>query len=277
MKKSIIVIAILGILALVASACAPSTAPTVSPAQSNFRFLVSDQPNDIGDFAHLTVTISSIGVQTASDNSSWLQFSPDIRTVDLTALQGKNAQEIWSANVTPGQYNKVFIYVSNVEGILASPSANGTANVKLPSGKLQISTPFTVSDNTTTSFVFDVTVIKAGNSGKYILKPQIADSGAGKEVIEVKPEQKQEQEREQQRSRLQLHLQGASQPGAAAVLVVLSQGKPVQGAAVTVNGQASGTTDTSGKINITIPANATEAKIVATLGQNSGELDLEFE
>ncbi len=279
MKKSVIVIAILGILALVASACAPGVplptpAPTVSPAQANFRFLISDQPNDIGDFAHLNVTISSIGVQTASDNSSWLQFSPDIGTVDLTTLQGKNAQEIWSANVTPGQYNKVFIYVSEVEGILASPSANGTANVKLPSGKLQISTPFTVSDNTTTSFVFDVTVIKAGNSGKYILKPQIADSGAGKEVIEVKPEQK--QEREQQRSRLQLHLQGASQPGATAVLVVLSQGKPVQGATVTVNGQANGTTDAAGKINITIPANATEAKIVAILGQNSGELDLDF-
>jgi hypothetical protein len=287
--RFLIVIAILGILATAASACTitaistasgqspvPGQTSPVFPAQANFRFLVSDQPNDIGNFAHLNVTISSIGVQLASDNSSWLQFSPDIGMVDLTTLQGKNAQEIWSGNITPGQYNKVFIYVGNVEGILASGTANGTANVKLPSGKLQISTPFTVSGNNTTSLVFDITVIKAGNSGKYILEPQIAQSGTGKEVTEVKPAQNQEQERQQQRNRLQLHLQGASQPGAAAVLVIMSQGKPVQGATVTVNGQTSGTTDASGKITITIPAGAVEVKIIATLGQNSGELDLEF-
>jgi len=273
--KFLVLLAILAVLALVASACATGV-PAVSPSQANFRFLVSDQPNDIGDFAHLNVTISSIGIQLASDNSTWLQVSPYIGTIDLTTLQGKNTEEIWSGNVTLGQYDKVFIYVSDVEGILAVGGANGTANVKLPSGKLQISTPFTISENTTTTLVFDITVIKAGNSGKYVLKPQIAESGAGKEVSEVKPTKKQEQEREQQRSRLQLHLQGESQPGTV-VLVVKSQGKPVQGAAVTVNGQASGTTDAAGKITISIPTNVTEVKIVATLGQNSGELDLKCE
>ena len=50
--------------------------------------------------------------------------------------------EIWSGNITPGQYDKVFIDVSNVEGTLAQGVGNGTANVKLPSGKIQISTPF---------------------------------------------------------------------------------------------------------------------------------------
>ncbi len=271
--KFLVLTAIIGILVLVTSACAKAP---IAPAQTtNFRLLVSDQPNDIGDFAHLNVTISSIGVQQASDNSSWFQFTPDITTVDLTTLHGKNAQEIWSGNITEGEYNKVFIYVNNVEGVLNGQSANGTANVKLPSGKLQISTPFIVSTDNTTSLVFDITVIKTGN-GMYILKPHIAESGAGKQVTEVQPPQNQRQEREQQRSRLQLHLQGASQPGTAAVLVVMSQGKPIQGATVTVNGQDSGTTNASGKVTITIPTNAVEVKIVATLGQKSGELDLGF-
>jgi hypothetical protein len=188
--RFLVAAAILGILAVVVSACA--SGPTVSPAQANFRLLVSDQPNVIGDFAHLNVTISSIGVQLAGDNSNWLEFSPNIGTIDLTTLQGKNAEEIWSGNITPGQYDKVFIYVSNVEGILAAGTGNGTANVKLPSGKLQISTPFTVSGNGTTSLVFDITVIKAGDSGQYILKPQVATSGVSQGFTEVKPTQNQE-------------------------------------------------------------------------------------
>jgi hypothetical protein len=271
--RFLVVATVLGILAIVVSACA--SGPTVSATQANFRLLVSDQPNDIGDFAHLNVTISSIGVQLAGDNSTWLQFAPSIGTVDLTTLQGKNAAEIWSGNITPGQYNKVFIYVTNVEGILAA--GNASTNVKLPSGKLQISTPFTVSGNGTTSLVFDITVIKAGNSSKYILKPQIASSGASEAFTEVKPTQAQEQEREQALNKLHLSLHGASQPGAAEVLTVMLQGKPVAGASVTVNGQVIGTTDAAGKINIIIPVNATEVKIVATSGQNSGELDLEIE
>ena len=181
--RFIVVVAILGILALVVSACGSS------PTQANLRLMVSDQPNVIGDFAYLNVTISSIGVHRVGDNSTWIQFSPNIGTVDLTKLQGNNATEIWSGNITAGQYDKVFIYVSNVEGNLTASAGNGTVNVKLPSGKLQISKPFTISGNGTTSFVFDITVIKAGESGQYILEPQIANSGANEPFTEVKPTQ----------------------------------------------------------------------------------------
>ncbi len=47
----------------------------------------------------------------------------------------------------------------------------------------------------TTSFVYDVTVVKAGQSGQYILKPQIAESGADQEFEEVKAEGKEEKVR----------------------------------------------------------------------------------
>jgi len=169
-------------MAVLACASGPSTA-------SNFRLLISDQPNVIGDFEHLNCTISSIGVHPVGDNSTWLQFSPNVGTVDLTTLEGNNATEIWSGNITPGQYDKVFIYISNVEGTLAAGVGNGTANVKLPSNKLQISKPFTVSANGTTSFVFDIAVIKAGDSGQYILEPQIASSGVNQGFTKVKPTQ----------------------------------------------------------------------------------------
>jgi hypothetical protein len=179
--RFLVMAAVLGILALVVSACGGST-----PTQANLRLLVSDQPNVITDFAHLYVTISSVGVLQAGNNSTWQQFTPSITTVDLTTLQGKNAEEVWSGNVTPGQYDKVFVFISNVEGNLTASAGGGTANVKLPSDKLQISKPFTVSGNGTTSFVFDITVIKAGNSSQYILEPQIASSGADQAFTKVK-------------------------------------------------------------------------------------------
>ena len=61
------------------------------------------------------------------------------------------------------------------------------ATVKLPSDKLQISKPFTVAVDGSVSFVFDITIIKTGQSGQYILKPQIGESGAGQHFNDVTP------------------------------------------------------------------------------------------
>jgi thioredoxin reductase len=41
--------------------------------------------------------------------------------------------------------------------------------------------PFEVTTDTVTSFTFDITVVATGNNGKYILKPQIGESGARQE------------------------------------------------------------------------------------------------
>jgi hypothetical protein len=38
-----------------------------------------------------------------------------------------------------------------------------------------------------TNFVYDLTVVKAGKSGQYILKPQIGQSGADQDFIKVEP------------------------------------------------------------------------------------------
>ena len=166
----------------------PAPAPTPAPTGEsvNFRLLISDEANAIIDFQSLNVTISRIGVHRAGEeDDGWIEAIPEVEVVDLTLLQGDNATEIWSGNLTDGEYNKVFIYVDNVTGILAS--SNQTVNVKLPSGKLQISKPFEVIDGSVTNFVYDITVVKAGNSGKYILKPQIGDSGANQNFNEVAP------------------------------------------------------------------------------------------
>ena len=150
----------------------------MSSPDGNFAFLISDEPNDIGDFESLNITISTVRLQ-AAGLVKRLEFTPEIKTVDLTQLQGEQSQEIWRGNVPAGQYSHVYIYVSEIKGRLESTGQ--IIDVQLPSGKLHISMQFEITVDRVTSFTFDITVIATGNNGKYILKPQIGESGARQE------------------------------------------------------------------------------------------------
>jgi hypothetical protein len=153
--------------------------PTLIPGpDGNFAFFISDEPNDIGDFESLNVTISRVGLQ-AAGSLKRLEFAPETKTVDLTQVQGDQSQEIWRGNVTTGQYSQVYIYVAEVTGKLKSTGQ--IVDVKLPSSKLHLSMPFEVTTDAVTSFTFDITVVATGNNGKYILKPQVGGSGARQE------------------------------------------------------------------------------------------------
>jgi hypothetical protein len=183
---------------------ATSTATTTTPVEGgeeegNFRLLISDEVNAIEDFEHLHITISGIGVHQAGEDGGWHEIILDpeddldgdgVAGVDLRPLEGENALKIWSGDLEDGEYNKVFIYVDNVTGILVGGE---TADVKLPSQKLQISKPFTIGDSVV-DFVYDITVVQAGKSDKYNLKPQIAQSGADQSFNEVGKSGKPEEE-----------------------------------------------------------------------------------
>jgi hypothetical protein len=189
MRKWLAVLITLAITALGAVACggivAPQGSSGVVPDGTNFRLLISDEPNAIGDFTELNVTITRIGVQQGGESGSWEEWEIEpAETVDLTVLQGTNSTEIWSGELEDGTYNKVFIYVSEVVGTLTE-EVEGEPTVRLPSGKLQVSKPFDVASGEITDFVFDITVIKTGADDKYILKPQITDSGSDQEITEV--------------------------------------------------------------------------------------------
>jgi len=161
--------------------------PTLYPAEpvgpvpnpvGNFVFLISDDVNAIEDFESLDVSISKIGLLPSGDSGEWIEFEPEIEEVDLTLVQGDETQEIWRGNIPEGQYSKVLIHVTDVHGVLKETGE--TVEVKLPSQKLQLSKAFQITADTVTSFTYDLTVIAAGSpqSGiKYILKPQIAQSG----------------------------------------------------------------------------------------------------
>jgi hypothetical protein len=112
-------------------------------------------------------------------DGGWVEHDVDNRTVDLTELKGANASMIDEFELPAGDYEKVFIYVSDTEGILTDGSET---KVKLPSNKLQINSKFTIGDGERVDFVYDIAPHKAGKSGKYILKPVISQSGTGDKV-----------------------------------------------------------------------------------------------
>jgi len=165
----------------------PSPTPPVMVAhpspEGNFAFLISDEVNSISDFEELNISISRVGIHLTGEGEKIIEFEPGTQSVDLTELQGSRAQEIWRGDIPGGEYSKVFLEVSEVSGILVG--SGNEIEIKLPSGKLQISKPFKVESDKLTNFVYDLTVVKAGNSGQYILKPQVSQSGADQDFTKV--------------------------------------------------------------------------------------------
>ena len=153
---------------------------TIIPASSsdgNFVFFVSDEENAIGDFESLFITIDNVVLLKSGNPEELVEFTPDVTKFDLTLLPGEKTQELWRGNIPEGSYSKVFAYISEVKGVLKPTGEE--INVKLPSGKLQLTHSFQITPDNTTNFTFDITIVKTGQAGngKYLLKPQASESG----------------------------------------------------------------------------------------------------
>ena len=246
------------------SQTAPSTtAPTDS---STIAFYISDEKNAIGDFRHLNVTVTRVGFErAAADGGGWIEHEVDNVTVDLTELQGANATLIDKYKAPNGIYSTVFIHVSDVNATLQ----NGEhMRVKLPSEKLQLTKEFTVDNGSEVNFVFDITVHKAGNSGKYILKPVISESGTDVPIESTGDEEP--------REGLNLRFVSNVSQVKNATVEVTYKGEPVANATVLVNEEDVGTTDANGRITFDIPHDE-KVKVKVKKDDDQAELNVEFQ
>ncbi|WP_336022085.1 DUF4382 domain-containing protein [Halobellus salinisoli] len=300
-----------------------STAGTADGSTGTVNLYISDEQNAIGDFEHLNVTISKVGLKPAGDvddsddsddvdetnetadadegsetaddsadaddtdgaddedddagDDEWVEYEVDNRTVDLTRLQGANATRLSTLDVPNGTYEKVFVYVSEVDGTLKDGSDQ---RVKLPSGKLQLNSEFTVGNGESVDFVFDITAIKAGQSGKYILKPVISESGTDVEIERVDDEDDDDRgddEDEREESTLNATFLDDIAPGENATLRVTKNGSAVENATVEVEGGPSGTTDANGEYVVSVPDDAEELEVTVTYEDVETELEFEFD
>ena len=107
MKKCLAILAVLALLSLAGGGCdelekllGPMDNSTEAEGDVNFRLLISDEANAIGDFEALYVTITSIGVHKGGESASWEEIILDpAEPVDLVLLQEQNATEIWSGQL----------------------------------------------------------------------------------------------------------------------------------------------------------------------------------
>ena len=166
----------------------PSITIPAASANGNFIFLVSGDVNAIADFSTVNVTIEKVWLLQNGEQEQWVEFIPQTKEFNLASLPGDTTQKLWQGNIPLGEYTRVVLFVKQVQGVLKATGE--TIDVKLPSNKLQLKLPFTVSADLVTSFTYDLTVVKTGNiqdGGKYLLKPQAGESGSSQTPATDKP------------------------------------------------------------------------------------------
>ena len=140
-----------------------------------FILQVTDQPSAIGDFDNLNVTVSEVRLHKAGNETNetgeWMILEPSNRTFDLTKLQDGNVTTIINESIGTGKYTQVRLIVESTKGLVNETMVN----VAVPSETLKIVKPFTITENQTVTFIFDIHVVKAGK--KYNLVPVIGKSG----------------------------------------------------------------------------------------------------
>jgi putative transposon-encoded protein len=241
--------------------------------EGSLNFYVSDEKNAIDDFDHLNATVSKVGFQRGGESGNWTEHDVDNRTVDLTELKGDNATLLETFELESGNYTKVFVHVSAVNGTLTDGSS---ADVKLPSEKLQLNEDFRVEDNATVDFVYDITVVKRGNSGRYNIKPVASESGTDVPIDDVDEREGTGDADDDADDRgvadLAAEFVGNVSAGEDATVRVTSGEDPVANATVTYNGTEY-TTDADGEARFTVAENATEVEVTVTFDGAETEVE----
>ncbi|WP_181685127.1 DUF4382 domain-containing protein [Halorhabdus salina] len=212
-----------------------------------------------GEFETTADAATETGEDGDSERAGWLERDVEVRSVDLTRLQGPNATLLGNLSVPADEYTTIFVSVSEIEGTLQSGEE---VTVKLPSQKLHLNRGFTLSEGESVSFVFDLTVFEAGNSGKYILKPVVSESGPDQEIDRVDDDRgASDRDADRDRDRLEARFAGPVEPGENATVVVSQNGSAVVNATVSADDQSVETTNASGLATVSVPAEATEFEL----------------
>ncbi len=147
-----------------------------------------------GSYQAVYVTVDTVSVHKEDDaEESWTEVATPRKTVNLLELVGGVREELGLANLATGHYTQLRLLIGeaadNGINILSQshPFANyviDTENtvheLKVPSGEEsgeKIVQGFDISTNETTELILDFdaseSVVIAGNSGQYLLKPTI--------------------------------------------------------------------------------------------------------
>ena len=153
---------------------------------------LTDKPSD--DYKAVYVTIKNIAVHKADDpEDSWTVVAEVNRTINLLELANGVREQMALVDLPSGHYTQMRLMIgdawdsgTNILGQTHSAANyvigmdDQTHEMKIPSGfqtGVKLVQGFDINENSTTELTFDFdasrSVVVAGNSGKYILKPTI--------------------------------------------------------------------------------------------------------
>ena len=250
------------------------TSPTPTPTgdesmsgdeQGRMNFYVSDQQNAIDDFRYLNVTISEVSLRGPAADGSNTAYAVDGRSVDLTALQGDNATLVETFDVPAGNYTKVFISVSDINGTLTDGSS---ADVKLPSDRLRLNEGFEVGAGESVDFVYDITVVKRGQSGSYNIQPVAGESGTEVPIDRVDDGDTATGNGTTEAPALAAEFVDDVTAGENATVSVTRNGTAVENATVSYDG-TDYATDADGTVTFEVPSDAETVEVEVTDGEGT--------
>ena len=157
-----------------------SGGPSPTQSQTKFSLRITDAPVDNVTKVVLTFTAVELLADNGSDSIKFSYKNPQV--IDLLQLQGTTTANLLSSvPVSSGSYQELRLFVDDASmASFVELTGGGVESLKVPSGSssgLKIKGDVNIITGEDTSYTLDFdlrqSVTKAGNSGKYILKPVI--------------------------------------------------------------------------------------------------------
>ena len=150
-----------------------------------------------GSYKAVYITVESVEVHTGgndNNNKNWETIPMDVNTINLCDLTNGVLEELGSIKLAEGDYTQLRLHLNNIPqdgelNILSQehPHANyvileddSVHELKVPSGfqsGVKVVKGFTISEDGKTELILDFdamsSVVEAGNSGQWLLKPTI--------------------------------------------------------------------------------------------------------
>jgi hypothetical protein len=152
------------------------------------RLSLSLTDKKTNEYDHVFVTIKQIDVHAENDmEGSWTTIAQPNRTIDLLTLANGVRQQLALVDLNSGYYTQMRLIIGDQAEDSTFDYANYVVDkegvsheMKIPSGMqtgVKLVQGFTINENGTTELTLDFdasrSVVVAGKSGKYLLKPTI--------------------------------------------------------------------------------------------------------
>lgn len=182
--------------AVLLAACGGGDGGTNVVTQGTLNLSLTDSATE--DYQAVYVTIDEVEVH--SDAGGWQTVATPKGTFNLLELVNGVRENLGVTFLDSGQYTQLRLLLGATAdaglNILTNPhpfanylidQANNALELKIPPAKIMIVHGFDISENQTTELILDFdamkSVVKAGNSGKHLLKPTIKVLGLKEAAI----------------------------------------------------------------------------------------------